>query len=106
MSLSPTGSDRRAQGAFGTACEPALGGFPVDQEPAPGRQIVCRARAVGALLLSHHQQQIDALLPVGNETVSRYDHRRSDALGVRRTAAVESFPLESGRKIWRDCIEV
>ena len=64
------------------------------------------AGAVGAFLLTDHEEQIDALLAGVGEALGSAQHCRSDALRVARTTAVEPFSLETRGQIRRHSIEV
>ena len=102
----PAGADDDALRALGAAGELALGGFAVDQPLAGGGQMVGGARAVGVLLLAHHEQQIHPVLAFFGELLGRDHHGSGDALGVAGAATVEAVAFEPRRHVGRHGIEV
>jgi hypothetical protein len=95
-----------AQRALGAARQLALGGLAVDEPAARGRQVVGRARAVGALLLADDEQEVDALLAGAREAVGRAQHGGRDPLRVRAPAAVQAVALQARRVVRRHRVEV
>src|SRR5258705_6562926 len=103
--LTATGPDGGAQRSLGTARELALGRLTVDQKATARTEIVGSARAIGALLLSHDEEDVDALLTACDEPVCRYYHGGRDSFRVRRAAPKQPRALESRRDVWRDGVK-
>ena len=84
----------------------ALGRLTVDEPAARGRQLIRESCAVGAALLTHDEQEVDALLARARQRVGGDHHRGGDALGVARAAPIESAVGTLGRNVRWDGIEV
>src|SRR5690348_17965899 len=81
-----------------TTRELALRRLAVDEESARRRETVRRARAIGALLFSNHEQQIYTTLTRLRQPVRGGKHRGGDSLGIRRTPSRQSIAAELRRK--------
>src|SRR5512140_826694 len=96
MRGAPTRSYGHRHRALGAGGKPSLGGLAVDQKTTGGGERIRRSRAVRALLLSDHEQQIDAILSGVDERLCGNHHRGGDALRVAGAASSELCTLQRG----------
>src|SRR5256885_17033297 len=98
-------ADRHALGALRSAGELALRRLAVDEVATRSGQSICRARAVGPLLFSDDEQQIDPLFAILGQSVRGTEHRGRDALRIGGAAASQAIALQPRRQVRRYRVE-
>src|SRR4051812_4354131 len=100
------GLQQDALDAAGGEAKPAVSRLSVDQVPAAARLDVGALRPFAAPLLPDHEEQADPRLPPVPQNLRGRYLRGQDALGVARTASIDSPLLDPAREERRNAIEV